>query len=117
MGAFALFKCIPHGGHIAQICHHFRHSGDDVVYLLHGVVLADGKSQRAVGNLVGQTQTQKHMAGIQRTGGAGGAGAGADALGIQPQKKAFALDALKAHIDSAGDMVLKAAVDSAVGDL
>ena len=41
MLALALFKLIPYGGHVAQILNHLGDSGNNVIYLLHGVVLAD----------------------------------------------------------------------------
>ena len=57
------------------------------------------------------------MAGVERAGGACATGGGADALIVQQQQKALALDALKAHVYRAGNMMLKAAVYLAVGDL
>ena len=53
-----------------------------MVDFLHGVVLSDGQSQGTMSHFVGQAQTQKHMAGVKGAGGTGGAGTGADALGI-----------------------------------
>ena len=57
------------------------------------------------------------MAGVERTGVAGAARGGADALLIQHKQQAAALDALKTHVDRTGDMMLHAAVKAAVRDL
>ena len=88
-----------------------------MVDLFHAVVFADGQTQAAVGDLVRQADGQQHMARVERAGGAGAARGGADASVIQHQQQALALDALKAHVHGAGDMVLQTAVDFAVGDL
>ena len=70
-----------------------------------------------MGHLLGQADGQQHMAGVQRTGGAGGAGGGADARQIQPQQQALALDALKAYVHIAGQPVLHGAVHPGAGDV
>ena len=53
---------------------------------------------------------QQHMAGIEASGGAGGAGGGADALGIQQKQETLTLDSLKAEADIAGQPVDRVAV-------
>ena len=70
-----------------------------------------------MGDLVGAADGQQHMAGIQRTGGAGTAGGGAHAHLIQQQQQAFALDALKAEVHVAGEPVDGIAIQGAVGNL
>ena len=117
MGLLSGLQILPHGGYAAEIGNDLGYYLDDVVYLLHRVVFADGQTERAVGDLVGQAQGQQHMAGVEGAGGAGRAGGCADALGVQQKQEALALDALKAHIDGAGNVVLQGAVDLAVGDL
>ena len=60
---------------------------------------------------------QQHVAGVERTGGAGTAGGRADALRIQKQQQALALNALKAEADIAGQTVHRVAVERTVRDL
>ena len=103
---FALFQCVPNRAHITKAFNHLGNDGADVVNLFHCIVFTNGKTEGAVGNLVGKSDGEKDVAGVKGAGGAGRAGACADAVGIQHQKQAFALNALKAHIDCAGDMVL-----------
>ena len=84
----------PHGAHLPQSAHHLRHLLENVVHLFHGVVLGQAQPQGAVGDLVGHTQGQQHVAGVQGAAGAGATGAGADARQIQTQQQALPLDAL-----------------------
>ena len=88
-----------------------------MVDLLHGVVLAYRQAQGAVGDLMRQAEREQDMARVERAGGAGAAGGSADAVGVEHEQQRLALDALKAHVDRAGDMMLKAAVYLAVRDL
>ena len=113
----AFFEFVPDGADASQVFDHFGDDLDDVVDLLHGVILADGEAQAAVGDLVGQADGKEDVTGVQGAGGAGAAGRGADALVVQHEQEALALDALKAHVHGAGDMMLETAVDLAVGDL
>ena len=117
MGLLSGLQILPHGGDAAEIGNYLGYYLDDVVDLLHGVVLTDGEAERAVGDLVGQAQGQQHMAGVERAGGAGRAGGCSDALGVQQEQEALALDALKAHIHGAGNVMLKGAVDLGMGYL
>ena len=52
----AVFKLLPHGGNIAQIRNYLGNDLDDVVDLFHGVVFADGQTQRAVSYLMRQAE-------------------------------------------------------------
>ena len=70
-----------------------------------------------MGDLVGAADGQQHMAGVQRTGGAGAAGGRTDPGLIQQQQQAFALNALKAEVHVAGEPVDGIAVQGAVGNL
>src|SRR5699024_10835634 len=88
----------------------------DVVHFLHGVVLAQAQAQGAVGDLMGHSQGQQHVAGVQAAAGAGAAGAGADAGHVQAQQQALPLDALKADADDAGDLVVRVTVAAGAGD-
>ena len=81
-----------------------------------GVVLAEGKPQRAVSHVVHPADGQQYVAGVKAAGGAGGAGRGAHALGVQQKQQALALNALKAEADVAGQTVRQIAVHRAVGD-
>ena len=88
-----------------------------MVDLFHRVILADGEAETSVGHLVREADGEEHVARVQGAGGAGASGRGADPLIIQHEEKALALDALEAHVHGAGDVVLEAAVNLAVGDL
>ena len=57
------------------------------------------------------------MAGFERACGAGGAGRAADACVGQQGKQRFAVYALKAIVDRAGQAVLTAAVEAGAGNL
>ncbi|MBQ7089935.1 MAG: transglycosylase domain-containing protein, partial [Clostridia bacterium] len=87
------------------------------VDLFHSIVIAEAQTQGTVGDLMGTAQSQQHMTGIQRTGGAGRAGRGADTLGIQQQQQRLALDALEAEVHVVGQAALGVAVEDAVRDL
>ena len=106
----------PHRAHLPQFPDHPGHLLQDVVHFLHGVVLAQAQAQRAVGDLMGHSQGQQHVAGVQAAAGAGAAGAGADAGHVQAQQQALPLDALKAEADDAGDLVVRVAVAAGAGD-
>ena len=88
-----------------------------MIHILLSVPFAQAQPQGAVGDLVGAADGQQHMAGVQRTGGAGAAGGRTDPGLIQQQQQAFALDALKAEVHIAGEPVDGIAVQAAVGDL
>ena len=60
---------------------------------------------------------KQNVARIQRAGGAGGAGGGADALVVEQEQEGFALDALEAEVDVAGQAAGRVAVERAVRDL
>ena len=107
MLALAVFEIFPDGRDTAQVRNDFGNHLDYVVNLFHVVVLTDGESQGAVCYLVRQADAKQNMAGIKRTGGACGAGGCANALRIKEEQEAFALNALEAHIDSAGNVMLK----------
>ena len=64
-----------------------------------------------------QAEREQNVAGVERAGGACRAGRCTDALCVQQKQQAFALYALKAHVDGAGDMMLERAVYLGMGDL
>ena len=81
------------GGHIAQVLDDFRDDLDDMVDLLHGVVLAYRQAQGAVGDLMRQAEREQNMARVEGAGGAGAAGGSADAVGVEHEQQGLALDA------------------------
>ena len=60
---------------------------------------------------------QQHVTGVERAGRAGRAGGRADALRVEQQQQALALDALKAEVHVAGQARASRAVERAVRDL
>lgn len=78
---------------------------------------AQAQTQRAAGQLARPPDGQQHVAGVERAGGASAAGRGADALRVEQQKQALALDALKAEAHIAGQTVHGIAVERTVRDL
>ena len=88
-----------------------------MIHFLVGVVFTQGKTQGAVGNVMDTADGQQHMAGVKRTGGAGRAGRCADTVHIQQEQQGFALNALEAEADVAGEAVDCIAVQGAVGNL
>ena len=65
MFALTLFKLVPHGGHVAQVLDDSRDDLDDMVDLLHGVVLAYRQAQGAVGDLMRQAEREQDMARVE----------------------------------------------------
>ena len=51
---------------------------ENVIHILLSVPFAQAQPQRAMGDLMGAADGQQHMAGVQRTGGAGAAGGRTD---------------------------------------
>ena len=113
----AVFELLPHGGDIAQVGNDLGDDLDDVVDLLHSVILSNRQAQRAVRYLVRQAEREQNVAGVERAGGACRTGRCADTLCVEQEQEAFALDALKAHVHSAGNVVLERAVYLGMGDL
>ncbi len=113
---FSFLNCLPHRGNGTQVRNHLRNLLEHIIHILLGVGSAEGQAQRAMGHLMRKSQGQKHMAGVQRTGGAGRAGGGFDPLGIQEQQERFTLDALEADIYVAGEPVLRVAIDYSEGE-
>ena len=69
-----------------------------------------------MGHVVDPADGQQNMAGIQRAGGTCRAGGGADAVSVQQEQQALALDAFEAEVDIAGQPVDKVTVDGTVGN-
>ena len=67
-----------------------------MIDLLLGVLLAERETQRAVRYLVRTADGEQNVARIERAGRARAAGGGTDARLVKQEKKALALDALKA---------------------
>ena len=109
-------QLFPHGRDAPQIFHDPGDFLENVIHILLGVPLAEAQTQGAVGHLVGPANGQQHVAGIQRAGGAGAAGGGANPRLIQKQQQAFPLNALKAEVHIAGEPVDRVAVQGAVGN-
>ena len=59
---------------------------------------------------------QQHVAGVQRTGGAGRAGGGTDPPVVQQEQEGLPLDAFKAEVDIAGEALYRIPVQQGVGD-
>ena len=70
-----------------------------------------------MGNVVYPADGQQHMAGIQRAGGAGGAGGGTDTFIVQKQQKGLPFDTLKTEVHIAGEPMHGISIEDGVGDL
>ena len=81
--------------HRAQSLNNIGNGLDDIINVLLGVLLAEGQAQRAVRDLVRQTDRHQNVGRVERTGGACRTGGAADARVIQTQDQALALDRLK----------------------
>lgn len=79
----ALLEILVQGAHHAQVLQHRLKRVHGEVDVFQGGVAAERQAQRSVGDLVGKADGQKHMARIQRAGGAGAPGGHADAPGGQ----------------------------------
>ena len=104
--SLAVLQIPPDRAHVAQGLHNFGYDLEDVVDLLVGVILAEGKPQAAVGHIVDPADGQQHMAGIQAAAGAGRAGGRGYALHIQQKQQRFALDAFKTEADIVGQTAI-----------
>ena len=79
--------------------------------------MGKAQPQGAVGNIVNSADGKQHMAGIQRAGGAGGAGGGRNALGIQQEQQGLTFDTLKAEADNTGQTMFCVTVSGTVRNL
>ena len=92
--------------HIAQIFRFF-----------HRVLRAKGEPHGTVADLFRHTDAQQHVAGVKAVGVAGRAGRGADAVHIEVEQDGLALQTREADVDVAGQTMLKAAVQTGLGDV
>ena len=73
MGALAVYKVAPEGGHIPKVGNHIADGLNNIINIGLSGIIAQGQPQGTVGNLVGAANGQQHMAGVKTAGGAGGA--------------------------------------------
>ena len=81
-----------------------------IVHFLLRIVDAKGEAHRAVGVGLRYGHGHEDMGGLQRAGGAGGTGGGADAFLANHQQDGFALDVFETDIGGIGQAVRAAAV-------
>ena len=113
---FAGCEVLPDRGHAAEIFHNARDLAQHMIDLLLGVLLAERETQRAVRYLVRTADGKQNVARIKRAGRARAAGGGTDARLVEQEKKALALDALKAEVHVAGETLRFVAVERRVRD-
>lgn len=100
---------LPNRAHRAQGLNNIGDRLDDIINVLLGVLLAKGQTQRAVRDLVRQTDRHQNVRRIERTGGACRTGGAAYACVIQSQDQALALDRLKDERSGARQTVYRIA--------
>ena len=99
-------KIPPHGAHVPQILERPRGRPSECGRSPPSVLYSLRDSRREPwATSCGRPMASSTWLGSRRAGGAGGAGGSADALHIQKQQQALALDALKAEVDVAGQTV------------
>ena len=100
---------LPNRAHRAQGLNNIGDRLDDIINVLLGVLLAKGQAQRAVRDLVRQTDRHQNVRRIERTGRACRTGGAAYACVIQSQDQALALNRLKDERSGARQTVYRIA--------
>ena len=99
----AFLKLFPHGGHIAEFLDDLGKSFDDVVDVLGGVVVAEAHDDVALGERVIELDGAEDVGNLERLADAAGTAGDGDALVIEEQELAFALDELGGEIEGVAD--------------
>ena len=107
----------PHTTHSTTAGNDFLQHIAQIFRFFHRVLRAKGEPHGTVADLFRHTDAQQHVAGVKAVGVAGRAGRGADAVHIEVEQDGLALQTREADVGVAGQTMLKAAVQTGLGDV
>ena len=95
---FLSFSVIVERAHLAQARNDGRKLFENVVNVLVGVLVGEGKTERAVCLFVRQTDREKNVRRLKRCRRAGGSGRSGDSCHVEEKYQAFAFDKLECNV-------------------
>ena len=99
----AFLEFLPHGGHVAQLVDDLGKSLENVIDVLHRVVLAEAHDDIALGQRVIEFDGAEDVGNLELFADAARSAGDRNTLIVEKQKLAFSLDELRAEIQRIAD--------------